>query len=416
MATTRGDVHPVRNAGAPRLRARSSIGLAFAVICLSSAQGSPACGQELLEEVYSSSLAAENSPEVRDRLFAELARDVAAMEQRLSIIKRVIQLVSPSVVHVQAKKNASYGNSYSTADSIEEAGSGVLISLGEKAYILTNRHVIRDAKVGDIEIQLNDGRMLRPTKVWEDIATLSNRTQEWTDVAVMAIPDVGDLVPARLGNSSQVEIGDFVLAVGSPFGLSQSVTYGIVSAAGRYNLDLGDGEVKYQNFLQTDAAINPGNSGGPLINLRGEVIGLNTAIASSSGGNEGIGFSIPINTAVLIARQLVEHGRVARAYLGVHLDMEYSEAAARLAADGFRYVQGARVSSINDQSPAAGVDIRKDDIIIAFDGTRIKDGDHLINVVGLTEVGREVDVVLLRDGQWQTVRVRVGAKTVGGQR
>jgi serine protease Do len=284
--------------------------------------------------------------------------------------------------------------------------------LGEKPYILTNRHVIRDARISDIEIQLNDGRMLRPTKVWEDFATIANQRPEGTDVAVMAIADVGDLVPARLGNSATVEIGDFVLAVGSPFGLSQSVTYGIVSATGRYNLDLGEGEVKYQNFLQTDAAINPGNSGGPLINLRGEVIGLNTAIASSSGGNEGIGFSIPINTAVQIARQLVEHGRVARAYLGVTLDRVYSDTATRLAADGFRYVQGARVASVNAQSPAAGVDLQKDDIIVSFDGIRIKDDDHLINVVGLTEVGREVDVVFLRDGQTRTVRVRVGAKTV----
>ena len=125
-----------------------------------------------------------------------------------------------------------------------------------------------------------------------------------------------------------MEIGDFVLAVGSPFGLSHSVTFGIISAKGRRDLELGDGEVRYQDFLQTDAAINPGNSGGPLFNLRGEVIGMNTAIASSSGGNEGIGFTIPINMVMMIARQLVERGTVVRAYLGVGLDDSSAPAAA----------------------------------------------------------------------------------------
>src|SRR6185503_4020578 len=139
------------------------------------------------------------------------------------------------------------------------------------------------------------------------------------------------LVPARLGDSGKLEIGDFVLAVGSPFGLSHSVTYGIISAMGRRDLELGDDGVPYQDFLQTDAAINPGNSGGPLLNLRGEVIGINTAIASNSGGNEGIGFTIPINMTMYVARQLIDRGSVAHAYLGVRLDMNFGpEAAAKL--------------------------------------------------------------------------------------
>jgi serine protease Do len=340
-----------------------------------------------------------NSPEIRDQLYDDLAQDVQALEQRLSIIKRVVQLVSPTVVHIEATKNSDYQYRNGARANIEEAGSGVVVELSGRKFILTNRHVIRDADKDDISIQLNDGRILHPRTIWED---------KETDVAVMEVPDLGNLIPARLGNSAEMEIGDFVLAVGSPFGLSQSVTYGIISAKGRYDLDLGEGEVQYQNFLQTDAAINPGNSGGPLINLRGEVVGLNTAIASSSGGNEGIGFSIPINTATHIARQLVEKGHVARAFLGVSLDDEYG--AARFATEGSRHVQGARVSAITEGSPAATVDIRTGDVILAFDGIRIKDLDHLMNVVGLTEVGRDVSVVLLREGETRTLNVRVAPR------
>jgi serine protease Do len=347
----------------------------------------------------------ENSAAARERQFAALAEDVEALERNLSVVKRVVQLVSPTVVHIEAQKSGSYEQSYGATDGISEAGSGIIIELGEEKFVLTNRHVIRDAERADIQIHLHDGRILRPTRVQEDTET---------DVAVMAIPQVEQLIAARLGDSSEVEIGDFVLAVGSPFGLSQSVTYGIVSAKGRYDLDLGDTEnsrVKYQNFLQTDAAINPGNSGGPLINLRGEVVGLNTAIASSSGGNEGIGFSIPVNTAVHIARQLVEHGRVSRAFLGVGLDRQYSAAVARFAADGGQHIQGARVNSITEGSPAAVVGIQQGDIILSFDGMRIKDDDHLVNIVCLTEVGREVDVALLREGEIRTLKVRVAEKS-----
>ena len=174
------------------------------------------------------------------------------------------------------------------------------MALEGRPYILTNRHVIHPAELRSIRLELNDGRLIRATDMWTDPAT---------DVAVLQI-DRSDLVPARLGNSDKMEIGDYVLAVGSPFGLSHSVTYGILSAKGRSNLELGSKEIQIQDFFQTDAAINPGNSGGPLLNLRGEIIGINTAIASNSGGNEGIGFTIPINMAMLVAKQLVRNGKL----------------------------------------------------------------------------------------------------------
>ena len=220
----------------------------------------------------------------------------------------------------------------------------------------------------------------------------------------MAINTDG-LVPARLGDSSKLEIGDFVLAVGSPFGLSHSVTYGIISAKGRRDLRLGDDGVQYQDFLQTDAAINPGNSGGPLLNLRGEVIGLNTAIASTSGANEGIGFAIPINMVMVIADQLIERGMVVRAFLGVKLDSSFGPTEA--AQIGLARPEGARVTGITRNSPAEKARILVGDVILEFDGVHVEDDMHLINLVTLTPVNKEVVVRLLRQAQPISVRVRV---------
>ena len=333
--------------------------------------------------------------EQRERLFQQLAKDVDELERHGSVLKRSVTLVRPSVVHIEAQK----GNASQYSSSVEEAGSGVLIELNERFYVLTNRHVINEAPWSRIRIKLADGRQLNPTRVWSDADT---------DVAVMAV-EAGGLIPARLGDSNLLDIGDFVLAVGSPFGLSHSVTYGIISAKGRRDLQLGEEGVRYQDFLQTDAAINPGNSGGPLVNLRGEVIGINTAIASSSGGNEGIGFTIPINMAMLIARQLIEHGTVVRAYLGVVLDSDYSgNVGLNGTVTGW---QGTKIRSIQPNSPAAASDLRAGDVIVQFDGIRIEDDAHLVNRVSLTPVNKEVDVVLLRDGQPVTIQVTVSAKS-----
>jgi serine protease Do len=200
-----------------------------------------------------------------------------------------------------------------------------------------------------------------------------------------------------------------VLAVGSPFGLSHSVTYGIISAKGRRDLELGDDGVRFQDFMQTDAAINPGNSGGPLMNLRGEVVGINTAIASSSGGNEGIGFTIPINMAMHIAKQLVERGTVTRAFLGVHLDSKFNaEAAARI---GLSRVQGARITGITPNSPASSSNLEVGDVVLQFDGVRIDDDNHLVNLVSLTPVDKDVPVIVFRAGKPKAVTVRVGDRT-----
>lgn len=335
----------------------------------------------------------------RERLYDTLAQQAVEFDRQYNLVKTVVKLVSPTVVHIKAEKlDKSTSTRRYQRDKIEEAGSGVVIDYGGKFYVLTNRHVIKEARVEDIEIGLANGREIRPLKVWGDADT---------DVAVMEVSAPG-LTAARLGDSDKVEIGDFVLAVGSPFGLSHSVTFGIISAKGRRDLELGD-EVELQDFLQTDAAINPGNSGGPLINLRGEVIGLNTAIASNSGGNEGIGFSIPINGVLHIARQFIERGRVVRAYLGVTLNQRFnSTTAVKL---GLPRKLGAQVTMVKAGGPAQAAKLQAGDVVLSFNGVRVENDTHLIYLVSLTEVGEEVPIVVYRNRRSLHVNVKVGNKS-----
>ncbi len=332
------------------------------------------------------------------RLFEEIASEVVELERRSNVLKKVVRFVTPSVVHIQARKTSVIGSTVSARRSVEEAGSGVIVQLEGQPYILTNRHVISQSELNQIQIQLSDGRITFPIRVWTD---------RHSDVAVMRIAS-RNLVPARLADSDTVEIGDFVLAVGSPFGLSHSVTFGIISAKGRRDLRLGGGDVKYQDFLQTDAAINPGNSGGPLLNLRGEVIGINTAIASSSGGSEGIGFTIPINMFVQIARQLVQSGNVRRAYLGVRLDRRFSPLQAEEL--GLPVTRGARVTEVTPASPAAEAQLRIGDVIVQINDTPIDSDDHLVNLISLLPIDQQIEVTFYRDGERKSVTARVGAR------
>ena len=329
-------------------------------------------------------------PREREQQFRELAAEVSLLERQGNLLKKAVRLVRPSVVHIEASKLEG-----ERRKPVEEAGSGVVVKFDDRYYVLTNRHVIVDAPLSGIQLRLADGREIRAVRVWSDRST---------DVAVIRVSG-SNMLAARLGDSSKLDIGDYVLAVGSPFGLSHSVTFGIISAKGRHDLELGSRGVRLQNFLQTDAAINPGNSGGPLLNLRGEVVGINTAIASSGGGNEGIGFSIPINMAVNIAKQLVDKGSVSRAFLGVLLDSEYNtETAARL---GLPKRWGARIKSVTRNSAAEDAKLKKGDVILEFDGVRIEDDDHLINQVSVTPIGKDVALRVFRSGRPVTVRVRV---------
>jgi serine protease Do len=270
--------------------------------------------------------------------------------------------------------------------------------VADRLVVITNRHVVHGAELDNIVIRLDDGRELRPLRMWTDPAT---------DIAVLTIAGT-DLVSARLAERDAVQIGDTVLAIGSPFGLSHSVTLGIVSAKGRRDLELGDEGVKFQDFIQTDAAINPGNSGGPLVNLRGEVVGLNTAIASNSGGSEGIGFAIPIPMVIFVAGQLIEHGTVPRAYLGVALDKKFEQPEAdRL---GMVRPVGTRVETITQGAPADLAGIRPDDVILEYEGRPVEDDDHLMSMVGMTPLGSVVELVIFRNRERMPMRMKVASR------
>ena len=330
----------------------------------------------------------------RTSAFKALAEEVATLEKQSNVLKKVVKLVQPTVVHIEAEKTDQNSVHFGHRSQVEEAGSGFVIKLANQYYVVTNRHVIKNAAMRDIKITLADGRLVNPTKAWSDPET---------DIAVMAV-NASHLIASRLGSSDEMEIGDFVLAVGSPFGLSHSVTFGIISAKGRRDLELGD-DVRFQDFMQTDAAINPGNSGGPLISLRGEVIGMNTAIASSSGGNEGIGFTIPVNMVMAVVRQLVDHGSVVRAYLGVTLDRKFGPAMATTV--GLQRPRGARVNLITPGSPAELAKLLPGDVILEYDRTRIENDSHLISMVSLTPVGKEVALVVFRDHKFVNLSVKV---------
>ncbi len=339
------------------------------------------------------------TPKKRAELYRTLQQHARVLEAQTAVVKTVAKLIGPTVVHIEADTARRTSRSYDQRRQVEEAGSGVIIKFGGKNYVLTNRHVIRSSSPEGIKINLADGRRIHPAKVWQDADT---------DIAVMSI-SAPDLIAAELGDSDRMEIGDFVLAVGSPFGLSHSVTYGIISAKGRRDLQLGDAAVRFQDFIQTDAAINPGNSGGPLVNLRGEVIGVNTAIASNSGGNEGIGFAIPINMFMIIARQLIEHGKVTRAFLGVDLDSKFGPAMA--GEIGLPYPVGARITRVRKGTPAEAAKLQVGDVILQFNKIRIEDDAHLVNLVSLTRVGTKVPLLIFRDRKQITIKVEVGDRS-----
>ncbi|MBF0159099.1 MAG: DegQ family serine endoprotease [Magnetococcales bacterium] len=263
-------------------------------------------------------------------------------------------------------------------------GSGVIID--ESGYIITNNHVVEDAS--EILVRLDDDREFKATIVGRDAKT---------DVALIRIKSDTPLPAARLGNSDLAEIGSWVIAIGNPFGLEATVTVGIISAKGRV---IGTGP--YDNFIQTDAAINPGNSGGPLFNMNGEVVGINTAIFSRSGGNMGIGFAIPVNMANNVVDQLKKHGHVTRGWLGVRIqtiDQNLSEAF------GLDKRTGALIASVEPGSPADKAGLKQGDIIVTFDGKPIQKMTDLPAIVAATPVGKQSDIEVIRDNRRKTMHV-----------
>jgi serine protease Do len=267
-------------------------------------------------------------------------------------------------------------------------GSGVIIS--PEGYILTNNHVVEGAT--DIRVTLSDKRELKGTVVGTDPKT---------DVAVLKV-EGANLVSATIGDSSKVQVGDYALAIGDPFGVGQTVTMGIVSAKGRTNLGIED----YEDFIQTDAPINPGNSGGALVNDRGELIGINTAILShGSGGNEGIGFAVPINLAHQVMDQILKNGKVTRAYLGI-IPQDVTPAIAK--AMGQSDPRGVLVGDVSPNSPAQRSGLQRGDIILEMDGKPVADANELRMSISMMQPEATVKLNVVRSRERRELSVKLG--------
>jgi len=350
----------------------------------------------------------------------EIDQNAVAMAENLSkAFEQVASAVSPAVVHIATSK--TFRSRGFEAPSDEEdifrwfspgrrvprefkqqaLGSGIIIS--PDGYILTNAHVVSEAD--ELKVKLSDKREL-------DAKVIGSDSQ--TEVAIIKIE--GQNFPtAVLGDSDKATIGQWVVAIGNPFGLDRTVTQGIISARGRTGIlpdptanPYGPSDSRdrpYEDFMQTDAAINPGNSGGPLCNLRGEVIGINTAIYSRSGGYQGIGFAIPINMAKFVKDSMIKHGRVVRGFLGVHIQDITDELAHEFGLDSR---DGSLVTAVVPDSAAEKAGINRGDVIVVFDNHKVTSTEQLRNTVASTAVGKEVEIVVNRKGETVKLKANVG--------
>ncbi len=324
--------------------------------------------------------------------------------QALPSLAPMLKKATPAVVNISTKTKIEIADNPLMRDPIfrqffgipkretSSLGSGVIVD-ARNGYIVTNNHVID--KADEITVTLSDARQLSAKLIGTDPES---------DIAVIKV-EPKNLTELPVADSAQLQVGDFVVAIGNPFGLGQTVTSGIVSALGRSGLGIEG----YEDFIQTDASINPGNSGGALVNLRGELIGINTAILAPNGGNVGIGFAIPSNMAAQIKNTLVEHGAVKRGQLGVNIQDLTPELAQ---AFGLKQAQGAVITAVQAKSPAAKAGLEPGDIVLAINDKPIKSGQEIRNIIGLLPVGEEVKLEILRGSETQTVKAEIAAPKI----
>ncbi len=327
--------------------------------------------------------------------------------QPLPSLAPLVKEVAPAVVNIRVsqtvRSRSPYGDEmfrrfFGIPDfdggsrEVASAGSGVIVD-ADNGYILTNHHVVAGAD--KIQISLFNEDSLDAEVVGSDAAT---------DIAVIRV-NPENLVDLPIGDSDQVQVGDFVIAIGNPFGLGHTVTSGIVSALGRTGISRNG----YEDFIQTDASINPGNSGGALVNMRGELVGINSAIVSRTGGNVGIGFAVPSEIAQSIMRQILDFGEVRRGLLGVSIQTIDTESAKALGAE---VDSGALVSAIEPGSAAETAGLQVDDIIVRVNNKKIDNGPELRNAIGLKGSGEIVDIEFVRDGRTRNVQATLGQRTI----
>jgi serine protease Do len=283
------------------------------------------------------------------------------------------------------------GGSPQESQGGEALGSGVVVD--RAGYVLTNNHVVD--KADRIRVKFTDD----PTQYEAKVVGVDSAT----DLAVIKVEGKHDFIPLKIGNSDAVQVGDWALAIGSPLGFDATVTAGIISAKERTMKD--DNSMQFQHFLQTDAAINPGNSGGPLLDMRGEVVGINTAIASRSGGYQGIGFALPINTAAYVYNQIIKNGKVTRGSIGIQFTPS-DDARDLLKANGV--TQGVFVQTVVAGGPSDKAGMKDGDIILSLNGKPLRTGDDLVDNVTATPIGQAVELTVLRDGKRLNLHVIVG--------
>lgn len=313
------------------------------------------------------------------KAFSEIANSVSPVVVNISTT-RVIRRDSQSFPEDPFFKFFEPFNESGSPKKWKEQGlaSGVIVS--NDGYIITNNHVIEDAE--DIKVILYDKKSFKGRIIGTDAKT---------DIAIIKI-NANNLPTVQWGDSERLQVGEFVLAIGNPFGLSHTVTMGIISAIGRVSVGIAD----YEDFIQTDAAINPGNSGGPLVNIRGEVIGINTAIFSKTGGYQGIGFAVPSNLVRSVMEQLIKQGKVSRGWLGVSIQRLTPELAQKF---GLPDANGALIGDVLKGGPAENAGIKKGDVIVEFNGKKIADADTLKNAVAQSKAGTSVKIKIIRGGK-----------------